>query len=171
MNEISIDLPERFKEKYMYYVSQSPHILGFFGKYRWLSNFWTCKVFFEGLEYTSAECAYQAAKVVPEKRKEFQAISASGAKKLIKKYFNTEYILDSLEDWNKIKYEVMCSVVFDKFYRNLDLRQNLVQTKDRYLEEINFWHDNFFGDCICGKCGLGNNKLGEILMKVRQFWL
>jgi predicted NAD-dependent protein-ADP-ribosyltransferase YbiA (DUF1768 family) len=34
----------------------------FRGKYRFLSNFWPCKVVYEGLTYPSSEAAYQAAK-------------------------------------------------------------------------------------------------------------
>jgi len=37
-------------------------IKGFFGEYRFLSNFWFADVFYEGLVYPSVEHAFQAAK-------------------------------------------------------------------------------------------------------------
>ena len=41
----------------------SDNIKGFFGGYRWLSNFHVCDVMFEGDLYPSSENAYQAAKI------------------------------------------------------------------------------------------------------------
>ena len=52
-----------------------------------------------------------------------------------------------------------------KFYRNLDIREKLLATGDKYLEEKNFWNDVFWG--VDYKKG-GENKLGKILMKVRE---
>ena len=46
-------------------ASHTDHeIRGFFGDYRFLSNFWPCVVFFEGNQYTEVENAYKAAKVI-----------------------------------------------------------------------------------------------------------
>ena len=45
-----------------YVIHDDNYIKGFFGEYRWLSNFEPCKVFYEGFEYSSSENAYQAAK-------------------------------------------------------------------------------------------------------------
>ena len=60
----------------------------------------------------------------------------------------------------------MSSIVFEKFYRNKELRKKLLETGDRYLEETNWWGDDFWGVCN----GEGRNELGKILMKVRDFW-
>ena len=60
----------------------------------------------------------------------------------------------------------MSSIVFEKFYRNKELRKKLLETGDRYLEETNWWGDDFWGGCN----GEGRNELGKILMKVRDFW-
>ena len=65
----------------------------------------------------------------------------------------------------------MKGIVFDKFYRTYNIRNLLLETKDKYLEETNHWHDNFYGTCICKKCNnQGQNNLGKILMKIREFW-
>ena len=61
----------------------------------------------------------------------------------------------------------MVAIVFDKFLRNKDLRQKLLDTSERYLEELNNWGDTFWGvDINKG----GQNNLGKILMKTREFW-
>lgn len=53
-------------------------INSFMGKYRFLSNFWPCKVIFNGLEYPSTEHAYQAAKTLnPEERYEISLLKNS----------------------------------------------------------------------------------------------
>ena len=38
----------------------------------------------------------------------------------------------------------------------------------RELIEKNYWHDNFWGVCTCGKCSTGKNHLGTILIQVRE---
>lgn len=64
----------------------------------------------------------------------------------------------------------MYSIVKDKFSRNTNLKKLLLDTKDAYLIEGNWWHDNYWGDCYCPKCSktLGKNMLGTILMRVRE---
>ncbi len=61
----------------------------------------------------------------------------------------------------------MSSIVFDKFCRSFYLRNRLLETGDKYLEETNHWSDSYWGVDI--KKG-GKNNLGKILMKVRDFW-
>ena len=42
-------------------------------------------------------------------------------------------------------------------------------TGDAELIEGNTWHDNYWGVCSCSKCnGRGKNRLGKLLMKVRE---
>lgn len=60
----------------------------------------------------------------------------------------------------------MASVVFDKFARNKELRDKLLFTNDKYLEETNDWNDKYWGICN----GIGENNLGKILMGIREFW-
>ena len=45
----------------------------------------------------------------------------------------------------------------------------LKDTRDRYIEEGNNWHDNYWGNCSCEKCEkiIGKNMLGKILMRIR----
>jgi hypothetical protein len=56
----------RFGDWKEYAIHDSHLIHGFFGDYRWLSNFHSCPVYFDGLLYPSSENAYQAAKLSPD---------------------------------------------------------------------------------------------------------
>jgi ribA/ribD-fused uncharacterized protein len=142
------------------------NIKGFFGEYRYLSNFYACKVRYEGLEYPSSETAYQAAKVVPDLRSKFQTMTDTQSKRAWKLVGEKNLI----PDWDNIKYSVMQSVVFDKFLRNLDIRQKLIETISKYLQESNHWGDCYWGYDIKSKNGY--NHLGQILMATRAyFWI
>lgn len=136
-------------------------IHGFFGEYRWMSNFHICPVFFEGLLYQNSEAAYQAAKLPSSDRLKFTTVEPAESKRLAWK------IKIDKSKWDLKKYDVMSVILFDKFYRNLDLREKLINTTGRHLEETNWWKDTYWGVCE----GKGENKLGEILMKIRSYWL
>jgi predicted NAD-dependent protein-ADP-ribosyltransferase YbiA (DUF1768 family) len=51
-------------------------------------------------------------------------------------------------------------------FAHLELRGLLLATGDAHLEEGNWWGDYFWGVCK----GKGENNLGKILMKVRDFY-
>lgn len=138
------------------------NIKGFFGPYRFLSNFQLCEIYFEGEIYPSTECAYQAAKVLKSFRKEFTTCSAAESKKLWKKFPS---LYKTAQDWDSAKDDIMMRVVSHKFLEDKNLRQKLVETGDKYLEELNWWSDTHWGvDIILG----GENNLGKLLMKVRD---
>ena len=71
-------------------------------------------------------------------------------------------------DWENVKVDVMRKGLHFKFAIP-ELRYKLLATGDQYLEEGNFHHDNYWGDCYCSRCKdiLGRNKLGELLMELR----
>lgn len=55
-----------------------------------------------------------------------------------------------------------------KFSENDFLEEQLYQTENHFLEESNYWHNKYWGVCYCKKCnGIGENKLGEIIMNIR----
>lgn len=137
-------------------------IKGFFGPdYFFLSCWYPTKVIFDGIEYPSAENAYQAQKVVTEHRASFATMSAEESKKAWKDYPLAD---ECAADWDARKADVMLKVVAAKFAQNSDLRKKLLDTGDKYLEELNWWRDFFFGvDIEHG----GQNVLGKILMLVR----
>ena len=158
------ELTEFQKKWKSYAVANDKEIKGFFGDYHWLSNFHTCPVWFEGMQYLNSECAYQAAKVHPQFRQIFTTISAADSRKEWKKY---PLVDKSAEEWDARKFDVMSAILFDKFYRNKDIRSLLLDTDDRYLVELNHWSDSWWGvDIITG----GQNNLGKILMYIRAYW-
>lgn len=66
-----------------YIIHDNENVKGFFGKYRFLSNFHVADVWFEGILYPSTEHAYQAAKTLNgEDRKKYLTINCSEAKRL-----------------------------------------------------------------------------------------
>jgi len=140
-----------------YIVHDESQIKGFFGDYRFLSNFELGDVIYEGIKYPSSENAYQAAKSLDiQIRNQFVNISPNESKKLGRK-------IDVREDWEEVKYGIMYQIVLDKFSRNYELGDLLIETGDKYLEETNNWKDKVWGVFD----GVGKNWLGKILMDVR----
>jgi ribA/ribD-fused uncharacterized protein len=135
-------------------------IKGFFGEYRFLSNFYLSLVWFEGILYPTVEHAYQAAKTKDIiKRTEMSEILSGGNAKRFGKTFPLR------EDWEDVKLDIMKQLVFHKFINNKDLKAKLLATGNSYLEETNNWKDFYWGVCN----GEGSNHLGNILMSVRVF--
>jgi N-glycosidase YbiA len=127
----------------------------FFGNYRFLSNFWPCRIKYEGLVYPSVEHAYQAAKTLDcsEKLKICEAKTPGQAKRM-------GCTLRS--DWEEIKLNVMLDLLRLKFSIP-ELKEKLLLTEDALLVEGNEWGDVFWGVWE----GRGENNLGKLLMKVR----
>ncbi len=67
-------------------------------------------------------------------------------------------------DWEKVKDNVMYDAVKAKFTRHEDVRNLLLSTEDSILVE-HTENDFYWGD---GGTGKGLNKLGKILMKIRE---
>ena len=73
-------------------------------------------------------------------------------------------------DWEDIKVKVMKFALEKKFATGTSWYKKLKQTKDEYIVETNYWHDNIWGNCICHKCQdiPGQNILGKLLMEIRE---
>lgn len=67
-------------------------------------------------------------------------------------------------DWNQVKDDVMRKAVLQKFRTHADIREILLATGDEVLVE-NSPIDYYWG---CGKDGSSKNRLGQILMEVRE---
>ena len=139
------------------YVVNDKGIYGFFKEHRFLSNFHIEDVLYDGIIYPTVEHAYQAAKSLDrEERVRVSKLDTPGkAKKEGQK-------LDLREDWEEVKYQVMLNCTRNK-YTDPVLKQMLLDTSDKYLEETNWWNDQYWGVCK----GNGQNNLGKILMIVR----
>ncbi len=134
-------------------------ILEFFGEYRFLSNFYPAEFMWNNILWPTSEHAYQAAKAIDwNERLLLSKISNPGDVKRAGK------LVSLRDDWQDVKVHTMYEIVYEKFRQNPILKQRLLDTGNRYLEEGNNW-----GDVIWGVCnGVGQNNLGLVLMKVRD---
>jgi len=139
-------------------------VKGFFGEYKWLSNFYPCKVIYKGMEFPSSEHAFQYAKHNAPTHKDYQHILNLNAAQ-VKKWGRH---IPLRKDWNKYRFEAMRQIVSNKFTENVDLRKKLAALRGVYLEETNYWNDTFWGVCK----ERGQNHLGKILMAIAnlQLW-
>lgn len=130
----------------------------FRGEYRFLSNYHMADINFEGITYPSSENAFQAAKSLNENvRRRFTLLSCKEAKEYGRR-------VELRPDWEKVKDDVMYTILRDKFTRHAELKALMLQTGDEKLVEGNTWGDTYWGVCN----GVGKNKLGKILMRVRK---
>jgi ribA/ribD-fused uncharacterized protein len=145
-----------------YAVHKDGEIHGFFGQFRFLSNFYILEngVVFEELTYPSVEHGYQAAKWPHDQRLQFLDVTAAGSKRLGRGAPNFD-----AKKWNKKKVEIMRALVFQKFQGNPKLRKMLMAMEGYVLTERNSWGDVFWGT---NEKGEGENTLGKILMAVRD---
>ena len=130
----------------------------FIDAYAFLSNFYHSPVKYRNLIYLNAEAAFQAQKESCEKDKEQYTRMNPAQAKLVGRNCNLR------EDWEEIKEQTMYEIVKAKFTQNEALARFLLATGNAYLEEGNWWHDTTWGVCN----GVGQNKLGKILMRVRE---
>jgi len=138
-------------------------IYGFFEDYRFLSNFELSEVDFDGEWYPSVEHAYQAAKTI-DRHARIPFITNS--QYTVGQAKKAGQLLTIRDDWEDVKYHVMLGLVFKKFFYNDELRNKLIATDGKYLEETNYWGDNIWGVDYRGD--IGKNWLGQILMDVRK---
>ena len=112
------------------------------------------------MTYKNSEAAYQAQKALyPQDYVKFTDLTAAQAKALGRK-------IKLRLGWDNLKEEVMCNVVRAKFEQNNDLKAKLLATGNALLVEGNDWGDRYWG--VDQKTGEGENRLGKILMKVRE---
>ena len=134
-------------------------IKGFFGEYRFLSNFWPCQIVYKGFTFQSSEALFMAHKSgLEEDFEKFSKFIKPGDAKRAGKQVQLR------SDWDQIKFDVMEKVLRLKFEQNPDLMEKLLATGDTYLEETNHWKDLCWGVCE----GLGENNLGKLLMRLRE---
>ena len=139
-------------------------INNFDGKYRFLSNFASSKLVYDGIEYPTVEHAFQAVKTLDiEERKAIAKLPTPGEAKRAGRRVNLR------SDWEKVKDGIMYDILKEKF-KDPELKAKLLATGDEYLEEGTTWHDNYWGNCYCDKCKNveGKNTLGKLLMKIRE---
>ena len=128
-------------------------------EYAFLSNFYPCNIVdrdYQGIIYKSVEAAFQAAKSKEEKiRREFSSLPPNIAKQKGRR-------LNLHPDWEAEKDSVMEYYCRQKFSDPV-LRRKLMAVTEPIVED-NWWHDTYWGVCR----GVGENKLGQILSKIRE---
>lgn len=140
-------------------------IKSFHGDYKGLSNFAAALVHYGGRPYPSVEHGFVAAKSFDikfqEKISKLKSTQVGYAKKLGRE-------IKIREDWDEARIPIMKQLLIQKFTIN-NYNELLLSTGDLELIEGNFWHDNFWGDCMCKQCKeiKGQNNLGKILMELR----
>lgn len=141
-------------------------------RYGFLSNFYSCKVTYNGITYNHSEGAFQAQKTLDNNiRKKSATLSASESKRAFGARGLAGFPKITLRsDWERVKDQEMLNIVRAKFQQNPDLQEKLLATGDAELIEGTTWHDNYWGNCTCPKCQriVGQNHLGKILMQVRD---
>jgi ribA/ribD-fused uncharacterized protein len=153
-----------------------PLINGFFGEYRFLSNFYSAKTEFEEMTYPNVESAFQAAKTLDLIQRQrirdigdpANGMTDKGYKCGPGKAKREGHKLHLRADWESIKFQVMEDCLRSKF-SNPDLRSKLLATGDAELIEGNTWGDTTFGQVRTpdGQW-VGQNRLGKLLMKIRE---
>lgn len=135
----------------------------FQGEYRFLSNFWPCYLVYEGFVYSTAEHAYQSAKVKdPVTKTRIQNCDTPAA---AKELFEVHGLKPDAGWSIEKKLVVMEQILMIKFCgKEPLLTRALLATGDALLIEGNNWNDTFWGVCN----NVGENNLGKILMKIRE---
>lgn len=131
------------------------------GEHGCFSNFSRHSVFLKGKRWPTSEHYFQAQKFAGTEHEDAvrqcktPALAAS---------MGRSRKLPLRRDWDSVKDQVMLEVVRAKFAQHEELKATLLATGDAKLVE-HTEKDSYWGD---GGDGSGKNRLGQILMKVRD---
>jgi len=138
----------------IHFYSKSP-------EYGWLSNFSDHAFVIDGIRWASVEHYYQAQKYAGTNAAERirKAETALKARKA-----GQDRSLAPRTDWDEVKEDVMRTGIRAKFEQNRRIREKLIETGD---EELVHQSNS---DLFWGRTpeGIGDNRLGNILMEVRK---
>lgn len=145
-------------------------IHGFWGRYRWASNFFLKPITVSGdfwggsRDFPSSEHAYQFAKLPADEQDKWYTIICQYTCFQVKQWGQEIQIRSG---WDNLREPVMDEVVLAKFTQNQEPRDLLLATGTATMVESNWWGDVFFGvDPTAPVNGL--NVLGRVLMKTRE---
>jgi ribA/ribD-fused uncharacterized protein len=134
----------------------------FVGDFAFLDNCYPCNVFFDGLNYPSAEHAYQASKTEDPNRRLIIANLLDGA--TARSYGKSH--LKITTEFSLRRLDIMRSILQAKFFDNIPLAKMLIETMESTLLYPARGNDLFWG---CRSKGTnGENQLGKILMAIRS---
>lgn len=131
-----------------------------FPEFRFMSNFHVCTFSDDVGVYRSVEHYYQAQKALGDAEREaiLNAKTPNDARRLGQK-------VELQANWHNVKDQVMTHACVMKFFQNADLAEMLLATDGFELVEYAPWGDTYWG---VGKDYVGENRLGKILMMVRD---
>ena len=136
-------------------------IMSFRGEYSFLSNFYEGKVFtYKGLKFNNTEAPFHAEKCW-SRAKEFEMVRPLQSKRLGRRVLMRK-------DWDQIKDRVMYDVCYAKFTQDPVLKAKLLATGNRELVEGNTHGDRCWGMTCSNGVWIGENRLGKVLMKLRD---
>ncbi len=117
---------------------------------------------YQGMIFLTVENFYQAMKTTDiAERQKIAQMNPYEAKKYAR-------LISLRQDWDEIKLDVMEYILRHKFAPNTTWYEKLMSFEGDIVESNN-WHDNYWGSCICERCGNnGLNHLGKILTKIKQ---
>ncbi len=150
------------------WLEHKPESFFFKGKWihNWFSNMSLCEIVVDGKTYPSTENYYQAMKSLDEDiQLQISVATPSQSKQMGRR-------IKIREDWEEVKVEFMRKALEAKFTQNEFYKGMLLATcdftgiKDDVIVEWNNWGDKEWG--ADWKTGIGNNKLGILLMEVRE---
>ncbi|MGB5631157.1 MAG: NADAR family protein [Waterburya sp.] len=130
-------------------------------EYSWLSNFSNSKFTLDDLKWSSVEHFYQAQKFLETET--FEQIRRSATPLKARKAGQNRSLVPR-PDWHQVKEEVMRRAIYAKFEQNKQLKLRLLATGEEELIHHSS-RDLFWG---CNKEGIGDNRLGKIIMEIRH---
>jgi len=128
------------------------------------SNLYKRAIEFEGEIFPTAEHAYQAGKARKPSVREW--LMAAPSPSLLAMAAHGLYVWDIAPDWSRIKFDRMKRILVAKFTQHDDLKALLLDTSKARLVEsatVNNPVNRLWGEVN----GVGQNKLGQLLMEVR----
>lgn len=129
------------------------------------SNLYKRNIAFEGEVFPTAEHAYQAGKAARPAVRRWLMAAPSPA--LLAMAAHGLYVWDIRPDWAKIKFDRMKNILRAKYSQHDDLRELLLSTgKAKLIETATV--DNAVNRLWGEVNGRGQNKLGQLLMEVRE---
>ena len=141
----------------------------FRGGNNYLSNFYVCRIHVWNREFNTVESAYQWRKCMHHgdmqtAEKILSTRTGLQAKHLSKSIREKEQLR---AEWNKQRYSVMYALVAVK-YRDPTLRKRLLDTREAELKEWVKSREGYWS-ALTYSGQAGQNMLGNILMRVREF--
>lgn len=145
-------------------MSDHPGVIHFYattGEYGCFSNFYRQRVFLGGKHWPTSEHYFQAMKFRGTDHEEEVRLAKTP---MIAAQLGRDRRKPLRPDWEAVKDGVMLEAVRAKFAQHEELRAVLLATGDAVLVEHTA-NDAYWGD---GGDGSGKNRLGQILMRVRE---